>query len=317
MKKSKEPGFESEDWIEEDISFHQPGRRNFKEPGRKKRRWLLPLAFLLIVIAAVGLLWYVGSATEFWLFQEFMEIISPVEEEIQIIIPIALFAGEDIEDIAAYAVEEQGVDEVVPVEDDNLVYNMSPEVREKLLEEAQEDLDEKLSSLEDGRQYPYIFEISYDNSFENFSLVIEDDHTDQALVAGSKLLVAAVYYQYINAAGEEVPEVAVVLENDETGDRESLAYPDDLNRVASLLESPDVDDEEPAGPVEGDQVVVDTGPDNLNLRDGPEITYLIIDVLSSGTVLEVIGEEGDWLNVITPDEKEGWVHGDFVKPADE
>jgi len=64
-------------------------------------------------------------------------------------------------------------------------------------------------------------------------------------------------------------------------------------------------------------VIVTTGPDNLNLRNGPEITYLIIDVLSSGTVLEVIGVEGVWLEVITPDQKEGWVHGDFVEFYDE
>ncbi|MFO7951438.1 MAG: SH3 domain-containing protein [Bacillota bacterium] len=317
MKKPTEPRFENEEWAGEDISFHHQDRRSFREPGKKKRRWWIPLTLILIVIVALGTLWFVGNRSEFWLFRELRGIIFPEEEEIQIIIPAALFAGEDIEEIAAHALEEKGVDEITHIEGDKLLFTMSPEVKNKLLEEAQNDLEEILSALKDGRQYSFIVEISYDSSFENFSLVIEDDHTDQALVAASELFVAAVYYQHLNAAGEEIQEVAIVLENNEIGDQERLAYPEDLNRVASLLESPEMVDEELAGPAAGDEVIVDTGPDNLNLRDGPAITYLIIDVLNSGTVLEVIDEEGDWLNVITPDQQEGWVHGDYVKIADE
>ena len=54
----------------------------------------------------------------------------------------------------------------------------------------------------------------------------------------------------------------------------------------------------------------------LNLRSGPGTTHDIIDRLLLGTILEVAGEEKDWLKVITPGGKSGWVHGDFVKKTE-
>ncbi len=317
MDKSKEPQFENDERTEDKMDGYRD-RRSYREEGEGRRRWLFPLAILLIIIAALGAFLYFASRSELWFFQDLMAVISPEEEEVQLVIPAALFAGQDFDEVSARAVEEHGVDEIVPIEDDMLVYNMSPEVKERLHQEAKDYLEDKLSDFEDGRRYPYLVDISYDDSFAEFFLLIsgEEEIPGEALKAASELFVAAVYFQYLDASGDEVRDVAIELENEETGDRETLVYPGDLNWVASVLERPERLDEEPAGPGPGDKVVVDTGPDNLNLRSGPEITYLIIDILSSGTVLEVTGAEGDWLEVITPDQKEGWVHGDFVKLAE-
>ncbi len=308
--------FEGDNWEEREMSFYQD-RRGYREEAERKRRWWLPITILLVIVAAIGAFFYFASRSQLWFFQDLMAIISPVEEEVQIVIPLALFAGKDIEELAGRAVEEQGVDEVVPIEGDKLVFNMTPAVKESLLEGARNDLEEKLFRLEEDRQYHYIVYTSHDDSFEDFFLVTDDDHFDDALMAASELFVAALYYQYLDAAGGDVREVSMILENNETGAQEKFTYPGDLDRAASILENSLVADEEPAGPAPGDKVVVDTGPDNLNLRNGPAITYLIIDILSSGTVLEVIGEEGEWLQVVTPDQKEGWVHGDFVKLVDD
>jgi len=314
MDRSNDPQFENDERIEENMARYQE-RRSFREEEEGKRRWWIPLTILLIIVAAIGALWYFASRSEFWFFQDLMAVISPEEEEIQIIMPEALFAGQDVDEVAARAIEDQGVDEIVPIEDDMLVYNMSPAVKESLHEEARTTLEEKLSDLDEYRQYPYLVDISYDDSFTEFFLLISDgeEMPTEALRAASELFVTAVYYHYLDAAGDDVREVRIELENEETDALETFAYPADLNRVASILERPERVDEEPAGPEAGDRVVVDTGPDNLNLREGPEITYLIIGVLSSGTVLEVTGTEGEWLEVVTPEQKEGWVHGDFVK----
>ncbi len=314
MDRSNDPQFENDERIEENMARYQE-RRSFREKEEGKRRWWIPLTILLIIVAAIGALWYFASRSEFWFFQDLMAVISPEEEEIQIIMPEALFAGQDVDEVAARAIEDQGVDEIVPIEDDMLVYNMSPAVKESLHEEARTTLEEKLSDLDEYRQYPYLVDISYDDSFTEFFLLISDgeEMPTEALRAASELFVTAVYYHYLDAAGDDVREVRIELENEETDALETFAYPADLNRVASILERPERVDEEPAGPEAGDRVVVDTGPDNLNLREGPEITYLIIGVLSSGTVLEVTGTEGEWLEVVTPEQKEGWVHGDFVK----
>ncbi len=54
----------------------------------------------------------------------------------------------------------------------------------------------------------------------------------------------------------------------------------------------------------------------LHLRGGPSTDHDILDRLVRGTVLEVLGTEGKWLEVITPKDKKGWVHGDYVRPID-
>ncbi len=57
---------------------------------------------------------------------------------------------------------------------------------------------------------------------------------------------------------------------------------------------------------------------HLNLRSGPGTDYQIIDKLKRGMELEVIDTKKNladeiWLQVITGDNKEGWVHSDYLK----
>jgi len=52
--------------------------------------------------------------------------------------------------------------------------------------------------------------------------------------------------------------------------------------------------------------------DVLRLRSGPSTDYDILDRLMFGTILQVIGSDNEWIQVMTADGKKGWVHGDFV-----
>ncbi len=61
-------------------------------------------------------------------------------------------------------------------------------------------------------------------------------------------------------------------------------------------------------------VTVDVPSDSaLRLRSGPSTDHDILTRLTRGTVLEVTGNQDEWLAVITPEDKNGWVHGDYVK----
>jgi N-acetylmuramoyl-L-alanine amidase len=60
-----------------------------------------------------------------------------------------------------------------------------------------------------------------------------------------------------------------------------------------------------------DKVVVDV--DVLRLRGGPSTDHEILDLLFLGTMLQVVGNQNEWLKVITPDGKNGWVHGAYVR----
>ena len=55
-----------------------------------------------------------------------------------------------------------------------------------------------------------------------------------------------------------------------------------------------------------------TGGSCLNVRTGAGMDYEIIDRLSSGEEVKVIGSEGDWYEVIVP-EKKGYVHGYYLE----
>ena len=60
------------------------------------------------------------------------------------------------------------------------------------------------------------------------------------------------------------------------------------------------------------EVVVNV--DVLHLRSGPGTGHEILESLRPGTILEVIDEEDEWLQV---NREQGWVHGDYVvKPED-
>ena len=55
-----------------------------------------------------------------------------------------------------------------------------------------------------------------------------------------------------------------------------------------------------------------TGGSCLNVRTGAGMDYEIIDWLSPGEEVKVIGSEGDWYEVIVP-EKKGYVHGYYLE----
>lgn len=62
------------------------------------------------------------------------------------------------------------------------------------------------------------------------------------------------------------------------------------------------------------EIKVVVNVETLRLRSGPGTDYEILDRLRYGSILEVVGEKDEWLQVTR---KEGWVHGDYVsKPED-
>ncbi len=311
MEDFNEPRSEYEESAENEVPYQS--RMNKHDKGSVEKRWVKPLVILLIVIMVVSTAWYFGSRIQIALPGWLREGFPQEEEKIQITLPSALFAGKNVEEIINGSVQEEGLEEIVQGEDGSLTLTMTAEVKDGLLEEAEEKLKEIIAAIRDKRRHPYVVSISYDSSYKDYYLVVQQEQSDRALVTASELFMLAVYYQLISTAAETV-EVSILIEDVESGSLlETLGYPDDLSRLAAVLEEDAVTDDAVRTPRAGDKVIVSTGPDNLNLRNGPEITYLIIDILRSGTVLEVTGTEGVWLEVITPENKEGWVHGDFVE----
>jgi hypothetical protein len=304
------PRFEFEESMGNEISYRPRKDRLDKDPGKKKR-WVLPFALLLIVVTGLSVIWFLGGLSGLpGLF------FAPGEKTVMVRLPEALFADSNVEDAMAATVGEEGTAEAVEDEDGTLTYWLSVEARDGLLEKAKGNLEEKIASLKDERQHPYLADISHDSAYRDYYLVVNRElvQYEQVLVAVSELYMLAGFYQQVGAGADPAPEVLITLEDAESGEViEVLTYPNDLARMAAVMVTAKASVNVPYTPQAGDQVIVTTGSDNLNLRNGPEITYLIIDILRSGTILEVTGTEGTWLKVITPNGREGWVHGGFVE----
>ena len=312
MEDFNEPRTEYDKNVEIDSSYRLRSGKHGKGTG-EKRRWIFPIAIIFLLVAGISVFWYLGglsSLAGLFFAQE--------EQYFMVRMPEALLSYSSNKEALTVAAGIEFNGEEMPDENGFLIYTVSAEAGGRLLEKAEHNLEEKIAALKGGMQYPYLVEVSYDSAYRDFSLTIEQPQgqIESARVAATELYMMAAFYQQIAAGADTVSEVKVSLVD--AGSRnilEQLTYPVDLMQVAAL-DNAEVPVEAPATPQVGDKVIVATGPDNLNLRNGPEITYLIIDILNSGTILEVIGIEAVWLNVITPDGKEGWVHGDFVSLVD-
>jgi N-acetylmuramoyl-L-alanine amidase len=60
---------------------------------------------------------------------------------------------------------------------------------------------------------------------------------------------------------------------------------------------------------------VQVSVDKLNVRSGPSLQDQVLTTLPVNSVLPVLAEQGEWLNVRLPDGRTGWVAGWLVKPT--
>lgn len=295
----------------ENASSYRTRKGKFKEERGKKNRRFLPPILILILVTGLTMVWYLSGLSPFS-----GTFFSPGEKTVMISLPEALLAESNNKEAISEAVGEESIKEGAQDESGILTFTLNVETKDDLLEKAKLNLMEKIAALKDKRQHPYIVDLNYDTSYRELSLVVDrkKEQYDQILVTVSELYMLVAFYRQIHTGTDSSPERLITIEDAGNGDvLEQLTYPDDLTRMAEILISAKAPVETILTPQPGDKVIVTTGVDNLNLRNGPEITYLIIDILRSGTILEVIGAEGIWLQVITPEGREGWVHGGYVK----
>jgi hypothetical protein len=284
---------------------------NSREDDKVIKWWVLPLVLLLLLASGLGVVWYLGSFPI--LLGNFF---TPREQTATLALPEALIEEANNKRALTEALGEESIAGATQGVEGILTYELTVEAKGRLLEEAEFNLSERVAALQNMRHHPYIYDLSHNNAYRELCLIVDREilQYEQILVSAAELYILAAFYRHIDAGADSTPELVIILEDAANGNTlGQLVYPDDLARVTEILISAEAPAAAPTTPQPGDQVIVTTGADNLNLRSGPEITYLIIDILSSGTILEVTGVEGSWLQVVTPQGKEGWVHGGYVE----
>jgi len=69
----------------------------------------------------------------------------------------------------------------------------------------------------------------------------------------------------------------------------------------------------PVTPSMGAEKIVTVIWTSVNIRSGAGISYPVVTTVKQGAKLTLLGEHGDWLNVRSENDQEGWINGSFVK----
>ncbi len=293
---------------------NRPEREKKERPGKRR---LIPVGLVLLFLLLLVFLVYSfsGGGDASNPLSGLLERLPFYNRDVVVTLPAALLTGADLEEIVATAREKEGIKEAIINLDGSLTYVLSVEARDSLAEEAQANVSAKTDQLKTDLRYLAILEVGHNDLYNEFLLHVDEDLDQYGYIGpgAMELFLAAVRYRLFAESGSAEIEVTVTIEDSAHGAVvDTMVYPEALGRAPEIFEKRE-EDEVAVGPGPGDRVIVDTGPDNLNLRDGPGIVYLIIDILASGTVLEVVDVEGEWLEVITPGQKQGWVHGGYVR----
>jgi len=69
----------------------------------------------------------------------------------------------------------------------------------------------------------------------------------------------------------------------------------------------------PVTPSMGAEKIVTVIWTSVNIRSGAGISYPVVTTVKQGAKLTLLGEHGDWLNVRSENDQEGWINGSFVR----
>jgi type IV secretory pathway VirB10-like protein len=89
--------------------------------------------------------------------------------------------------------------------------------------------------------------------------------------------------------------------------------PEPQPAVQQAVQPPPSPPPEAAREIEAAREVVTTGRGGSNMRSAPSMSGSVLWTAPFGTRFRVLGEEGTWMQVETPDgERTGWIHGSLL-----
>ncbi len=145
-----------------------------------------------------------------------------------ITIPPDMLEGQDIEQLIADA-EEAGVREATENEDGSLTYEMSRATHNEMIKEMEEGINENLEEIKDSEDYPSIQDVTANNSYSEFTLVVDQEAFENSFdgLAALGLAMTGMYYQQFNGDDPDHMKVTVHFKNAETGEVfDTTVYPD-------------------------------------------------------------------------------------------
>ncbi|MBH5317100.1 hypothetical protein I6N90_04660 [Paenibacillus sp. GSMTC-2017] len=150
----------------------------------------------------------------------------------EVTLPASMFNGQDLDQVIA-AAKEKGVGEVTKNADGSLTYKMSKTVYNKMLKELKGTTIEYVESLKNGVDYTSIKDVTYNESFSEFTLIVDKEAYESSLdgMASLGLFFSASLYQLFEGVSNEKLKITVNVQDEKTKEIISTKdFPDELNK---------------------------------------------------------------------------------------
>lgn len=148
---------------------------------------------------------------------------------VEVTLPASMFEGEDV-DASIAEVEKEGV-QSTKNEDGSVTYKMSKSKHKEMMQELETGIIESIEDMKNNTDFVSIQEITYNNSFSEFTMVVDKEAYENSMDAFAifGLGLSGMYYQLFNGAGEEDYRVNIMVKDQATNEVfEEVVYPDDL-----------------------------------------------------------------------------------------
>ncbi len=137
------------------------------------------------------------------------------EKKVEVTLPGELFEeGKGINEITAEA-KRDGVREVTLNDDGSITYTMSKDTHKEMMKEAKAETLEYIEEIITGTEYASIKEISYNKSFSEFTLVVDQEAFESSFDAfvAFGLGVTGMFYQSFDGADIHNIKVTIHVKN--------------------------------------------------------------------------------------------------------
>lgn len=148
---------------------------------------------------------------------------------VEVTLPASMFEGEDV-DASIAEVEKEGV-KATKNEDGSVTYKMSKSKHKEMMQELETGIIESVEDMKNNTDFVSIQEITYNNSFSEFTMVVDKEAYENSMDAFAifGLGLSGMYYQLFNGAGEDDYRVKIMVKDQATDEVfEEVVYPDDL-----------------------------------------------------------------------------------------
>lgn len=147
---------------------------------------------------------------------------------VEISIPPSLLEDEDIDEVIEGA-KAAGVSEVEENEDGSLTYKMSKSAHREMMDELKESVDETMEEIKNDEEFASIKDVTANDSFSDITMHVSQEEFENSFDAFAALGLAfpALFYQLFDGVDPDDYEVAIHIENADTGEVfDTVIYPD-------------------------------------------------------------------------------------------